>query len=589
MNDRLEEIEKYSPYGGDLILEEVKGTDNVFITAENSVTTSQGCDRTMYSYIPKNGCPDAKQCQVLMVLRNEATKESAEKLMHELKLDTLAEERHFILLFPNPTEKGWNYMEDKEAENDLAFLVRCFAVLPKSKGGVAGFNGMIFYIGTTPESSALLQRQSLRNPLDTSAIMVGKFPENFSLSEKAHPQTAWIYDNNTKYGDYLKKTNNPVDSLDHHNPDNPNIRYFLSERKLDAGEVAEAWELMFSEARRWRNDTYGTYQKRTNFDERGFVAHVKDSSLGVNDGFEHTWYEYIPEKLRKSNDPVPLVFYFHGGNCIPLYGAEQSGWHDIADRENFIVVYPRASANKTWNVWDDEKGPSDFKFILALIDHMKKVHPIDESRIYVSGFSMGSMMTNALCCCYPEIFAGGAAFNAQHIGYFALRDGIHDLLYSEKNENRKSFAKSRTHEIADSKKSKYDYRVALLQGAGLLDSLGGTTWPIKDKDDLWIQTINYWKEYNNIPLTEFKSNDQFETGLFGDENTYVGTDERFILHKWYTRDSKLPLYQFMGVKRMPHAVDLREMEIAWNFLKQYSRMKDGSLSFHGNSDDNRQY
>ena len=65
-------------------------------------------------------------------------------------------------------------------------------------------------------------------------------------------------------------------------------------------------------------------------------------------------------RSRGSKEKAPLVFYFHGIGCVPLYGAEQSGWHDIADRENFIVVEsPKPARNKAWNIWDEPGMPSD--------------------------------------------------------------------------------------------------------------------------------------------------------------------------------------------------------------------------------------
>ena len=36
-------------------------------------------------------------------------------------------------------------------------------------------------------------------------------------------------------------------------------------------------------------------------------------------------------------------------------------------------------------------------------------------------------------------------------------------------------------------------------------------------------------------------------------------------------------YELVLAKRMPHAVDLRQLELAWAFLKKFSRQKDGSL------------
>ena len=47
-----------------------------------------------------------------MVLRDENDESSAERLLEDLKLRELAEEKNFLLLLPNPTEEGWNYTND---------------------------------------------------------------------------------------------------------------------------------------------------------------------------------------------------------------------------------------------------------------------------------------------------------------------------------------------------------------------------------------------------------------------------------------------------------------------------------------------
>lgn len=73
------------------------------------------------------------------------------------------------------------------------------------------------------------------------------------------------------------------------------------------------------------------------------------------------------------------MFYFHGVNCVPLYGAEQSNWMDVADRENLIVVFPAPARSKCWNIFDLPVLPSDMDFVLALVEHMNQVHPIDEA------------------------------------------------------------------------------------------------------------------------------------------------------------------------------------------------------------------
>ncbi|MBQ4253513.1 MAG: hypothetical protein II712_01665, partial [Erysipelotrichaceae bacterium] len=151
--------------------------------------------------------------------------------------------------------------------------------------------------------------------------------------------------------------------------------------------------------------------------------------------------------------------------------------------------------------------------------------------------------------------------------------------YSEEELN----APSHCMILADQKKAEKDYRFPLIQNSGLLDGLGTNGWPIDNAGNIWLQTFDYWKKYNNIPLTEFKVNDEYPTGITADESFYECEDERFIHHKWYSADPEhLPLYQVLVAKRMPHALDLRQIEIAWEFMKHYSRKADGTLVYTEN-------
>nr|WP_244141258.1 PHB depolymerase family esterase [Ruthenibacterium lactatiformans] len=337
--------------------------------------------------------------------------------------------------------------------------------------------------------------------------------------------------------------------------------------------------MLFCKARRWSNDTYGTYQKRTDFTARGFVAHVNDPGLGVNEGFAHTWYEYVPPRLRGSKEKAPLVFYFHGIGCVPLYGAEQSGWHDIADRENFIVVYPKPARNKAWNIWDEPGMPSDQAFVLALLEHMKRTYAIDESRVYISGFSMGGMMTNALACAYPELFAAAAPCNGFNSGYLVPASEMWTMLRKMPTgrglPDGPSEPVTRTRVRADAKKAAFAYRMPLIQSSGLLDG----TWPAAQDDPFKrLASFDYWKTYNNIPLTPYEPAAACESGLTADETFYDCADGRFLHHRWFSRDEGKPaLFEVVLAKRMPHALDLRQLELAWQFMKGFSRGKDGSL------------
>lgn len=118
--------------------------------------------------------------------------------------------------------------------------------------------------------------------------------------------------------------------------------------------------------------------------ERGFVVHIGSSY----DASKHT----------------PLVFVLHGGGSTAENMAVFTGFNTIADRENFIVVYPEGIENH----WNDGREPKvyrthlentdDVLFISSLIDALSVDLNIDKNMVYVTGISSGGMMTHRLAC-----------------------------------------------------------------------------------------------------------------------------------------------------------------------------------------------
>jgi len=585
MNDQMNPLTQFSPYAGRLFLETVPGETSKKVEHENDVSAADGADRSMYVYAPVSGCPDPKQNQVLMVLRDTADEESAQNLLTSLGLDRLAEQEHFLLLFPNPSVSGWNCSEDPSADNDMDFLVRCFGILRACKSGIGGFNGMIFYIAASERASALLMTMAAKRPINVPAMMIGKFPEGYSIpSDALSVETAAFVMGNPEAAGYLMAANGgdtepseEADGVRTYYGKNRNVRLLCSDAGLTCEAVHIAWDRLFSESRRWQNDTYGTYQHRTKFTERGFTPHVNDTSLGDNGGIAHTWFEYIPPTLRGTEDKVPLVFYFHGVNCVSLYGAEQSNFHDIADREGFIVVYPDPAVFKAWNIFNDPSLPSDFDYVMALIDHMKKVHPIDETRIYATGFSMGSMFTQAITAVYPEVFAAAAPCNAFNFAYFKTpAQLLGGVVKGVDTSSLKPFSTQR--KMAEAKRAGKDFRMPLFHNAGFNDATIAL-WPVDETtDDARMETVAYWKDINNIPAEPVLDADTL-TGLAADESFYEDAEQRIYHQRWHSADEGRPvLYELMTVKRMPHAILPVQLEYAWKFLRRFSRNPDGSLN-----------
>lgn len=124
----------------------------------------------------------------------------------------------------------------------------------------------------------------------------------------------------------------------------------------------------------------------------------------------YKWASYLPvsalERGAATKKLYPLLFVLHGaGN--PIYLAESYGYTHIAAREELIVIIP-----------ENESAES----IDALFSYAKEHYPIDLSRIYIAGYSLGGIMTSRHAIRWPERFAaagvGGMLFASGSIGTF---------------------------------------------------------------------------------------------------------------------------------------------------------------------------
>jgi polyhydroxybutyrate depolymerase len=120
-------------------------------------------------------------------------------------------------------------------------------------------------------------------------------------------------------------------------------------------------------------------------------------------GLERTYSVHISSSYDKSR-PTPLVIVLHGGGGTGQGMPKLTGFNAVADKENFVVVYPDGIEGH----WNDGRGMQQYRteieniddvgFISALIDHLSNELNIDAKRIYVTGISNGGMMTHRLGC-----------------------------------------------------------------------------------------------------------------------------------------------------------------------------------------------
>lgn len=84
----------------------------------------------------------------------------------------------------------------------------------------------------------------------------------------------------------------------------------------------------------------------------------------------------------------PLLLSLHGMNQDAAYQRSQTAWEALADTAKFVVAFPNG-VNKSWDI----SGNNDINFLVAIMDSIAKRYNTDKNRVYVSGFSMGGMMS----------------------------------------------------------------------------------------------------------------------------------------------------------------------------------------------------
>jgi polyhydroxybutyrate depolymerase len=118
-------------------------------------------------------------------------------------------------------------------------------------------------------------------------------------------------------------------------------------------------------------------------------------------GARRTYLVHIPSDYNPQQ-PLPLVVVIHGAFDTAQGMEKFSGFSDLADRENFIVMYPNGMGIlgffQHWNAGHccgkaASDNVDDVGFVAAAIDDVRARLKIDSEGIYMVGFSNGGMLT----------------------------------------------------------------------------------------------------------------------------------------------------------------------------------------------------
>ena len=131
------------------------------------------------------------------------------------------------------------------------------------------------------------------------------------------------------------------------------------------------------------------------------VTNAQTRKTITSEGQKREYLQYAPSDLGSKR---PLIISCHGMNQSAKYQWDAlKDAKTLADKEKFVIVLPEG-INSGWDI----SGDRDINLIKDLIAQMKKDFDIDENRVYLSGFSMGGMLTYHAMNKIPDVIAAFA-------------------------------------------------------------------------------------------------------------------------------------------------------------------------------------
>jgi polyhydroxybutyrate depolymerase len=129
-----------------------------------------------------------------------------------------------------------------------------------------------------------------------------------------------------------------------------------------------------------------------------------------HDDNKRTWLTYLPSDYSEDIS-YPLIIALHGGggNARQLMNNTRKRFNQLADEENFIVVYPQG-VKKSWNDnherdqngYARKKNIDDVGFIEKMITKLEANYSINSEAIFACGISNGGLMSQTLAMELPE-------------------------------------------------------------------------------------------------------------------------------------------------------------------------------------------
>ncbi len=230
-------------------------------------------------------------------------------------------------------------------------------------------------------------------------------------------------------------------------------------------------------------------------------------------------------KAYDGKTKLPLVMLLNGANDSAAYAEAAYHFDTKGEQENFILVLPDALGD--FHAWSTGEG-ADLRFLTTLLESLPQTYAIDPKRVYVTGHSVGAIMTYRLAVERPDLIAAVGVV-AGAVGNFPEAKGA----------------------------------VPIIAFHGKLDD-------ILPYDDM-AEAFAYWSKTNRIPKQPTKTEQVTPTVTCF---TFMPTDKsgaEMVAYSLANGNHMWPGGKAMPGKTMQPVQDISATDLMWEFFKSHPR------------------
>lgn len=268
------------------------------------------------------------------------------------------------------------------------------------------------------------------------------------------------------------------------------------------------------------------------------------------------WSVFTPNQIYetyKEDYKFPLVFCLHGNNNNILL-AETYGFAELGGKEGFITVVPWAQ--------NEDIILEEVPRILGILH--EKGYPVDDSRIYATGFSKGGAATMRVGMAYTDIFAAIAPGGANAASVVGENDEALNTMGPSLGFTASQYANAAK------------YKLPVLFFGGTCDNM-----PLSANTGNWIEiTGAIAPEVTEETVADIVAHSGYGvermTGLQFklNEMQIIPLDDTYYYIGSYYNEDGVCTFRAVAVEGAPHWLVKSEAAVVWEFLSQFARDRE---------------